>query len=375
MGETATLDHPLINRHGSQKGTSLGAFLLKYSSSNNNTKLMKSPHASPNFLRLSNLLVLLLCVQILVFVFWLISDNRFSLASLGLYSIYSLWLVVISVIMSEFAFRLFDIQSNFVNSLIWILSCSVAVFTVECFTAYVQSNSTSWLPSSQRLFRFWLADMLVLLILARGWVFFQRVKQLDRAESDSRMLALQARIQPHFLFNSLNTIAELTASMPEQAEEAIHSLAMLFRVSLENQEVQHSLKKELTLCKRFISLESWRFSGGIPVEYDVSMKSTSRWQVPKLLLQPLVENAIKYGSPRETGVPIKIKLTETKNTISVKIVNAISEKERFAEGNGVALDNIRDRLDALYDDKYTFSSRDSDGIHYLLIQIPKEKVE
>lgn len=336
---------------------------------------MNPDQASPNFFRLSNLLTLLVSSQLIVFVYWLVTDELLNWGNLGLFSIYCLWLILLSVGLA----RLFSVVSQKLIKLpallVWGLACSLAMFIVECFAAYVMTNSTTWLPSPMRLFRFWLADMLVLLILARGWLFFLRVQELDRAESESRMQALQSRIQPHFLFNSLNTIAELTASMPEKAEEAIQSLAMLFRVSLENVDIQHSLKKEIALCKHFVSLEAWRFNQGIDIEYHINMRSTSKWLVPKLILQPLLENSIKYGAPSQTGEPIKLSIEETSKQISIKVSNAISETTDFIKGNGIAVKNIQDRLDALFDDKYTFSQRKVDSSHYLLIQIPKVRVK
>ncbi len=330
---------------------------------------------SPNFSRLSNLLMLLLATQLIVFVYWLVGDELLRWSTLGLYSIYCLWLILLSIGFAEILRKILDRSTYWGRITIWVAMCSLAVFVVECGAAYVQSASMEWLPSPDRFFRFWMADMLVLFMVTRGWLFFNKLQQLDRAESESRIEALQARIQPHFLFNSLNTIAELTASMPDKAEDAIHSLAMLFRVSLENQDVQHSLKKELTLCERFVSLESWRFSEGLAIEYDIKIKSTRRWLVPKLVLQPLIENAIKYGAPSETGRPIQLAISESDRFISIKIVNAISSKEDLSQSNGVALANTQDRLNALYDDRYTFSKRQVDDLHYLLIQIPKVKVE
>ncbi len=324
--------------------------------------------------RISNVLMALLATQMVVFVYWLVSDPGLSWVNLGLYSVYTLWLVLPTLAIIYELRKVITKQPEFRRVLILIAVFSCALFVVECGAMFVLSSSENWLPNPLRFLRMWLAFMLVLLIIYRAWLLLARLKELDRAEADSRLEALQARIQPHFLFNSLNTISELAASMPDKAEEAIQSLAMLFRVSLENRDSQHSLEKEITLCRRFVSLESWRVSGGVDIEYDIDIRKPKKWLVPKLILQPLVENAIKYGRPSETGAPIRLSISESRRAVSIKIVNAIFESNDISGGHGIAVQNIQDRLFALYDDRFTFSQRSVDKEHYVLIQFPKVKV-
>lgn len=319
------------------------------------------------------MLMALLATQLLVIVFWLISDIHFSWVNLGLYSVYALWVVLPALAIVYELRNLINRVNTPQRVMILALVFTLPLFLAECVASFLLSSSMQWLPDTERFLRMWLAMMMILLILYRAWLLQAKLQELDRAEADSRLEALQARIQPHFLFNSLNTISELAVSMPDKAEEAIHSLAMLFRVSLENRENQHSLDKEITLCRRFVTLESWRYSAGLDIEYEIEVRKPKKWLVPKLILQPLLENAIKYGRPNESGVTIKLSITESKSTLSVKIVNAIFVSESISGGNGIAVQNIKDRLFALYDDRFTYSQREVDGEHYLLIQIPKVK--
>ena len=127
------------------------------------------------------------------------------------------------------------------------------------------------------------------------------------------------------------------------------------------------------LCKKFVELESYRSNEGIRVDYDVAVKSTRIWAVPKLLLQPLVENAIKYGKLNQGEGPIQLIVSESKSKISIKLVNAIDTNTEAQSGNGIAIQNIKDRLFAIYDDEYTFSQRELDGVHHVIMQIPKRK--
>ena len=328
----------------------------------------------PDFFRSSNLLIALLVSQLVVLVFWLLTDPGLRWINLGLYSFYVIWLVLLSLGLIQLATRLTSTAAPITRFFTLAFVCTVAIFIVECAAAYLLSEGREKLPDVSRFVRYWLADMLILVMFHRSWFFLDRVKELDRAEAESRLLALQARIQPHFLFNGLNTIAELTSVQPDKAEEAIQSLAMLFRVSLENEDSQHSLEKEITLCKRFASLESWRVSGGLDLKYKIRVKHPEAWSVPKLILQPLLENAIKYGKPNETGVPIRLTISESSNKISIKVVNGISESRSESGGSGIAVNNIKDRLFALYEDRYTFNQRELENEHFVLVQIPKQKV-
>ena len=219
----------------------------------------------------------------------------------------------------------------------------------------------------------WVAMTIVLLMVQRSWELVAKLNQLSQAESVSRLEALQARIKPHFLFNSLNTISELAATRPNEAEEAIESLAMLFRVSLESKEIYHSLRNEIKLCKRFVSLESWRVSNGVAIDWQVNVLKPDKWLVPKLLIQPLIENALKYGALGDGAEPISVHFEEDSRSLSIKLTNQIDATTVAKKGNGIAIQNIQDRLFTLYEDRFTFSQRMHDDMFYLLIKIPKKR--
>jgi len=324
--------------------------------------------------RASSLFLIVLLVELAVVCFWLLTSPDFDGKLLGLYSLYVLWILLPIFLIFSALSSFYQRHSKWVKQL---LVLGVVLYTlwyllVELVVqGYVLSQNFDLL----RLLRHWAVLTLVLMLAMRGWVLLNRYKRIYQAELETRLNALQARIQPHFLFNSLNTVAELTATAPDKAEQAVESLSMLFRVSLENQKLFHSLKQEITLCKKFVELESFRTEGGINIEYDISIKSTRRWSVPKLLLQPLVENAIKYGNINPDDDPIKLIVSETKSKISIKLMNSISENQTASPGNGIAIQNIKDRLFAIYDHAYTFSQRELEGVHHVIMQIRKRKYE
>jgi len=183
------------------------------------------------------------------------------------------------------------------------------------------------------------------------------------------MQALQAKIRPHFFFNTLNTIAELVATKPAQAEMAIESLAFLFRVSLESDSAFHSLDKEMKLCERYIELDQWRWEKPRDIALDVLIEVPGKWAVPKLILQPLLENALNYAAADHSYVSIDVR--ETPKHISFKIENSV--KQRLdGSGLGMALDNIRERLFVLYDDDHLFKVKDQNDRYIVIMNVPKK---
>ncbi len=184
-------------------------------------------------------------------------------------------------------------------------------------------------------------------------IYFEKQKQtqsLARAELD----ALQARIRPHFLYNSLNTAAELTHCDPDAAERAILALAALSQAALKAGEGV-TLQDEIALTKQYISLESWRFSERLKMNWQLP-DSLPDISIPCLTLQPIIENAICYGvEPSTNGAQINVLLNVSKQSITFLIENPIPSAEHKRTGNGMALDNIRQRLNLYYKGRATLN--------------------
>ncbi len=184
--------------------------------------------------------------------------------------------------------------------------------------------------------------------LALRYLYLQhlRRRQFD-AESQARVQALQARIRPHFLFNSLNTIAELTRSDPVLAEELIQDLADLFRVSL-GEGGSTSLERELELARRYLHLEQQRLGDRLRVEWDLQDLPLEA-RLPPLVLQPLLENAVYHGvEPALEPGPVHIAGRYRKHQVSFSIRNQVPAAAggEHRQGNRMALDNIRQRIEA-----------------------------
>ncbi|MEN1726914.1 MAG: histidine kinase [Pseudomonadota bacterium] len=177
-------------------------------------------------------------------------------------------------------------------------------------------------------------------------------RQSVTADASARLDALQARIRPHFLFNALNTVTELVHSRPDQAEEALLDLSDLLRSGLRRAS-EHSLEDELELIRGYLRIEALRLGPRLQVAWQIDERIDLSQVRPALLIQPLVENAIVHGiAPDPSGGLLKIELKLIRfGRIRVTIENPIPQHARpHHEGNGTALDNIRQRLDLAYEE-------------------------
>ena len=178
----------------------------------------------------------------------------------------------------------------------------------------------------------------------------QRLRLQEQAELKSRIQALQSRIRPHFLFNSMNIIASLIAVDPDTAESVVEDLSELFRASLNETGNQVSLDAELDLCERYLRIEALRLGDRLQLDWQVETTS-DQVMIPLLTLQPLLENAIYHGiQPRPDGGTIQVKVSYHGDRVAVRIENPLPEDagQKESEGNKMALSNIRTRLAVLY---------------------------
>jgi two-component system sensor histidine kinase AlgZ len=169
-------------------------------------------------------------------------------------------------------------------------------------------------------------------------------------KAKSRIDALQARIRPHFLFNSMNTIAALTRSNPAQAEEAVEDLADLFRANLKETRGRIPLKEELEVARLYQRIEELRLGGRLKVAWDIDALPLATL-VPSLVVQPLLENAIYHGiEPLAEGGTVVVSGARKGDLIELRVSNPLptSPAGPTRSGNRIALDTIRERLELAY---------------------------
>jgi len=221
-----------------------------------------------------------------------------------------------------------------------------------------------------------LAIALILVGLALRYFYLHyESEQHLQVQAQARLQALQARIRPHFLFNSMNTIASLTHDQPDLAEHAIENLSDLFRASLAA-EASISLQQELELTRSYIDLEALRLGDRLTVNWQLPATEPFL-SLPALTLQPLVENAIYHGiEPLSAGGVIDIVINPTDANIEISISNPLvaGQSSRGRKGNQMAIENIRERLTLAFDGAATMDLSENEARYTVKLTIPTTEV-
>jgi two-component system, LytTR family, sensor histidine kinase AlgZ len=179
----------------------------------------------------------------------------------------------------------------------------------------------------------------------------QQLRQRQRAELEARLEALQARIRPHFLFNSMSSIASLIGSDAAAAEAAVEDLASLFRATLSQTSAEVTVAEELDLCRRYLRIEQLRLGPRLQIDWQVAALPETL-PIPNLSLQPLLENAIYHGIQiRPAGGTVRIAGEYRDGWVRIEVANPLPDQgNEYRKGNRMALGNIAHRLQALYGD-------------------------
>ncbi len=217
----------------------------------------------------------------------------------------------------------------------------------------------------------WLASacagalLAALLVLDLLW----RQRSIAPAETKARLNELQSRIRPHFLFNTLNSAIALVRAEPAKAEALLEDLSDLFRHALVEQGESVTLASEIVLAQRYLAIEQVRFGDRIQVEWSLDDAAAAA-KLPPLLLQPLVENAVKHGvEPSASGAQISIVTQRRGSRVVIKVINTVPAGQGES-GSGLALDNVRDRLGLLHDVQCQFGCVMREGIFQVRIEVP-----
>jgi two-component system sensor histidine kinase AlgZ len=183
--------------------------------------------------------------------------------------------------------------------------------------------------------------------------FALRTRAYSPALVEAKLQALQARIRPHFLFNSLNAVLSLIRTEPRQAETTLEDLADLFRVLMSDPRNMTTLENEIRLCRQYLSIEQVRLGERLQLRWEtgnIDEEMMRKAQLPVLLLQPLIENAVHYGvEPVTEPVLIDVRMARSLDRIEIEVINPYHGNAAPSAGNHIALDNIRERLALLYD--------------------------
>jgi two-component system sensor histidine kinase AlgZ len=329
----------------------------------------------PNFCDGNVFLRLLLVVELIAIVFALVSFGGGSLSiHIGLISMAMLW-VGLTTALLLCLFRRRGWLGGHLRTTITTFSLTLLMTLFVSFMSLTFGSAIDFGPTAQdvgfTLMRN-LAVAAILVGLALRYFYLHHESDLRlQVQARARLQALQARIRPHFLFNSMNTIASLTHDQPDLAEQAIENLSDLFRASLAA-ESSTALQQELELTRSYIDLEALRLGERLQVNWRLP-EDEPTLNLPALTLQPLVENAIYHGiEPLPGGGTIDIEISASDGFLEVAISNPVvaAQPGRQREGNRMALENIRERLDLAFSGAASMTVNESESVYTVRLIIP-----
>jgi two-component system, LytTR family, sensor histidine kinase AlgZ len=239
-----------------------------------------------------------------------------------------------------------------------LVSCvAVAMLSALLWQMLLQSHTQSHVPSlASNSDVANLARTLLLAGAAAGLIlawFDWRARRLSPALAEARLQALQARIRPHFLFNSINSVLSLMRSNPSRAETALENLAELYRALMADNRQLSSLKREIELARAYLELEALRLGERLQVDWRIDAGVDNLPQqilLPALVLQPLLENAVAHGiEPDAQGGRIGVDIFASGSQLNIVVRNPCRAETPGRTGNRMALSNIRERLALHFD--------------------------
>jgi two-component system, LytTR family, sensor histidine kinase AlgZ len=320
-----------------------------------------SPRWLPDFCSLSVLFAVMVVAELLALVILIApsDESRPLLQRLATTSVFVQWLALLCVVcLCKLRPQLEKMTPAFAVFMAYVLMLFVTIVgSALVFNIDQQLRLGLTLPAEFQT-RFILRNALLCALigaaLLRYFYVTEQWRARLRAEAKARFEALQARIRPHFLFNSMNTIASLIPTRPREAERAVEDLSDLFRAALGNDAARSTLGAELDLVRRYLDIEKLRLGERLRVEMDIA-ELPADLPTPSLLLQPLVENAVYHGIQQlSEGGTVTVRGRRVDGGVEVAIHNPCPPAgERAAGRHGMALVNTRARIE------YHFGQRGS----------------
>jgi two-component system sensor histidine kinase AlgZ len=327
----------------------------------------------PNFCAASTVLVIVVICELTALLLAL-ARNSAALgfwSDLGLTSMFLLWIALCGAGMLC-VMRNYLARQSVAVSAAMVLGITVALVTLVSAAVYY-FGSSDLLPDKHWTFLLRNAGItFVVTALALRYFFVTHEWRHNvELQAKARVHALQARIRPHFLFNSMNTIAALTRSNPARAEEAVQDLADLFRANLNEKRNQIALAEEIDVARTYQRMEQLRLGDRLSVEWKIDPLPVDA-QVPGLILQPLLENAIYHGiEPRSEGGVVTVTGEFNKGMITIVVRNPVPPANlTVRDGNRLALANIKERLDLMYGERATVKAGRFDDQYIVTLRFP-----
>jgi two-component system sensor histidine kinase AlgZ len=312
-------------------------------------------------------------------------------------------LIIVNLVLSIAAYTLSATVADFLMQMALISTLAQPILLISILVLYGANTFLSKLKFPQSLMVSLLLILLSGLLVQRFFATFLLISDLPalsrllfstlaistlcyyyfhllhRAQSpaimEARLQALQARIRPHFLFNSINAVLSLIRSQPKQAETALEDMADLFRVLMADNRELVPLAQEIGLCRQYLALEKLRLNERLNVQWQIDNMPPDA-MIPPLILQPLIENAVYHGiEPLVEGGTISIQIYTKSNEIHLLIKNPSNLQLNHHQGNKMALNNIKERLALHFDLEAALTGKQQQGEYLVHIRVPHQKLK
>lgn len=331
----------------------------------------------PDLCNMKAVLRLLIVTELLA-VFLTLADlerlTPFPWADLGLTSFLLAWVglctaTLLCALRKQLS-RLKHSYAAFIVLFLFLMMVAFFTFAAEGLLLYLQIRHVGEVDVGTALVRNVLMGGIIGGLVLRYFYLQELLLRRQRAELTARVQALQARIRPHFLFNSMNIIASLIMVDPDKAEQVVEDLSSLFRASLKA-EGEVPLKDEIDLCNRYLNIEKLRLGKRLEFEWRLDGLIPSL-KIPALTLQPLLENAIYHGVELDDeGGKLTILVEWTGELVNIVIINPYHQhKKSKHKGNNMATANIKERLKVYYGEQATFKSVSAGNLFTTQISYP-----
>ena len=340
----------------------------------------EKPHLLPDFGTFSMLVRFVILAELIAIIITIGRNTEFNEQAWQDFSLLSLFAVSIalcSFVVLKITSPVFRRASTGTGSVLAVLlillvtSLSTdAVIYLLHYLEMIEDGMPAWRDSL--LIRSLMIAGIIGVLGIRYLIIQERSAVDGKLQQESKLQALQSRIRPHFLFNSLNSVASLTRSDPHKAEAVLHDLADLFRVLLADARKLVPVTAEREISRQYLEVEKIRLGDRLQVKWNVSNIPRAAL-MPALTLQPLLENAIYHGiEPRFAGGTIKIEMWAEGETLNIMISNPLPDvrKEGHSKGNKIAQDNIRQRLATQFGSAASMQVIQEGGQYHVKVKMP-----
>ncbi len=355
----------------------IGANQAGYTDNVNRTKQQQHEFFLPDFCGLHLVFAVVVLAELFAFILTLASYpyTKDPWGDLALISLFMQWAGLTSAALLCLTRRLLSrLDGTIAGLLAYVALLSIITLLSEVSFYLLQTTATPLFTTSHAefLLRNLAIGAIVTALALRYFYVTYQWRQRTRAEAEARLQALQARIRPHFLFNSINTVVSLIHSQPDVAEEALLDLSDLFRASLGKEQRLIPFSEEAALSRRYLHIETLRLGERLHLAWDTSAVPDDAL-LPPLMLQPLVENAIYHGiEPIPEGGTVTLYGTIEAQRLVLRLSNprpAVIPTQRRAS-NRMALDNIRERLASHYGDDAGLDIEEKAGHFQVTLSLP-----